>query len=100
MRVSVSLGLMLTACNDPMLGSNTPAAFVHRRTGDVLFVALNDEAAAIHFTGVARDLEIPGAAIHDDLGIGRERDPESAAVLPRPKNSARVSVPCDEFGGE
>ncbi len=53
--VHVSFGKMLTACSTPPCG-DAIEAFVHRVTGEVLFITEGDEAAAQHFCEVARNL--------------------------------------------
>ena len=60
--VRVNFGKMLTACHNAPRGGEVPA-FVHRTTGDVLFVSPNDEAAGIHFPAIAADLGKLRAAV-------------------------------------
>jgi len=76
--VKVNFGKMLTACSMPPRGEPIEA-FVHRATGDVLFVAENDEAAAQHFGIVAGNLTNLRAAVA-----------KSADWLAVPKHNGRV----------
>ena len=69
---------MLMACSTPPRG-DAIEAFVHRATGDVLFVAENDEVAAQHFVAVAGNLAKLLAAIA-----------KSADWLAVPKHNGRV----------
>jgi len=75
----VNFGKILVACSDPPRAIHETPAFVHRTTGDVLFVAQGDEAAALHFGDLARDLGRLRAAVA-----------KSADWLPVPKHEGRV----------
>jgi len=76
--VKVNFGKMLTACSTPPRG-DAIEAFVHRTSGDVLFVTENDEAAAQHFGAVAGNLAKLRAAVT-----------KSAEWLAVPKHNGRV----------
>ena len=75
--VRVNFGKMLVACHNAPRGDGADA-FVHRLTGDVLFVSPNDEVAGIHF-----------AAIATDLGRLRAAVAHSADWLAVPKHNGR-----------
>jgi hypothetical protein len=49
----IPFNVMLPACHDSMRGRDEPPAFVHRESGEVLFVKPGDPVAAKWFPGVA-----------------------------------------------
>jgi hypothetical protein len=53
MAVHVPFNVILSACHDSMRGRDEPAAFIHKTTGEVLFVKAGDPVAAVHFPGIA-----------------------------------------------
>jgi hypothetical protein len=61
--IHVNFGKMLVACSDPPRAVTSVPAFVHRTNGDVLLVALNDEAAEMHFGDLAGNLGKLRAAV-------------------------------------
>lgn len=77
--IHVNFGKMLVACSDPPRAIAETPAFVHRVTGKVLFVKLDDEAAALHFPDVAAELDKLRTAVA-----------ASDSWLAVPKHSGRV----------
>ena len=47
--VHVKLGLMLAACSDPPRAIRPTPAFIHRESGEVLFISEGDPVALQHF---------------------------------------------------